>query len=247
MTNGAVPTLCAATRCAYALALALALGLPAAAQAQFVSPGADVPTGAVVNPAVAAALALQNLPRPATPPPERGEVVPAQVARWREEARSAEYGEGVPRDPLRAAELYCRAARYGDAEAQYSPGVDADQRPRHRAQRRHRGALFARCRREQGHPRARNMAARCWARRWARRRLACARPKPTRWRSSCSSPASRLPRCRPRRRPRRRRAARATACRRSRARCSNGRRSRCRATCRWWRRNTASSRRWCWR
>ena len=63
---------------------------------------------------------LDDLPRPATPPPERGPVVPAQVERWRGEARALEFGEGVERDPVRAAELYCRAARYGDAEAQYS-------------------------------------------------------------------------------------------------------------------------------
>lgn len=67
-------------------------------------------------------LTLDDLPRPATPPPERGPVVPAQVERWRNEARAYEYGEGVERDPVRAAQLYCRAARYGDAEAQYDLG-----------------------------------------------------------------------------------------------------------------------------
>jgi hypothetical protein len=39
-----------------------------------------------------------------------------------EEARSYEHGEGVPKDPLKAATLYCRAARAGDAEGQYSLG-----------------------------------------------------------------------------------------------------------------------------
>ncbi len=63
---------------------------------------------------------LDDLPRPNTPPPERGPVVPAQVERWRSEAKALEYGEGMPRDPVRAAELYCRAARFGDAESQYS-------------------------------------------------------------------------------------------------------------------------------
>ncbi|MDP2007394.1 MAG: transglycosylase SLT domain-containing protein [Rubrivivax sp.] len=63
---------------------------------------------------------LDDLPTPRTPPPERGPVVPAQVERWRGEAKAYEYGEGLPRDPVRAAELYCRAARHGDAEAQYS-------------------------------------------------------------------------------------------------------------------------------
>jgi len=130
----------------------------AAAQAQFVSPGNDLP-GAVVNPAVAAAAALQNLPRPSTPPPERGEVVPAQVQRWREEARAHEYGEGLPRDPVRAAELYCRAARYGDAEAQYSLAwmlTNARGIERNDATAAHLFTAAA----EQGHPQARNMAAR---------------------------------------------------------------------------------------
>ncbi len=66
------------------------------------------------------ALSLDNLPRPTTPPPERGPVVPAQVERWRAEAKAAEHGDGVPRDAVRAAQLYCRAARYGDAESQFS-------------------------------------------------------------------------------------------------------------------------------
>ncbi|MBB5203162.1 soluble lytic murein transglycosylase-like protein [Inhella inkyongensis] len=64
---------------------------------------------------------LDNLPRPSTPPPERASPVPAQMQRWREEAQAAEHGEdGVPRDPVRAAQLYCRAARYGDALAQFN-------------------------------------------------------------------------------------------------------------------------------
>ena len=65
-------------------------------------------------------LSLESLPRPATPPAERGPVVPAQVSRWLQEARAYEHGEGVARDPVAAAQLYCRAARYGDAEAQFS-------------------------------------------------------------------------------------------------------------------------------
>ncbi|MDQ8021623.1 MAG: transglycosylase SLT domain-containing protein [Moraxellaceae bacterium] len=39
-----------------------------------------------------------------------------------EQAVAAEHGEGAPRDPERAAGLYCEAARMGDAEAQYSLG-----------------------------------------------------------------------------------------------------------------------------
>jgi soluble lytic murein transglycosylase-like protein len=70
--------------------------------------------------AAAQTLTLEALPRPTTPPPERGPVVPAQVERWRREALAYEHGDGMPRDPVQAAQLYCRAARYGDAEAQYN-------------------------------------------------------------------------------------------------------------------------------
>lgn len=40
----------------------------------------------------------------------------------RSEARSYEHGEGVARDPSRAAQIYCEGARLGDSEAQYSLG-----------------------------------------------------------------------------------------------------------------------------
>jgi hypothetical protein len=109
--------------------------------------------------AQAPALTLESLPRPATPPPEVGPVVPAQVERWRKEAEAFEHGEGLPRDPLRAAELYCRAARHGDPQAQYSlawmltnaRGIERDE-----PQAAHLFAAAA----EQGHPQATNMAAR---------------------------------------------------------------------------------------
>jgi len=39
-----------------------------------------------------------------------------------EQALAFEHGEGVPRDPERAAELYCEAARSGSAEGMYSLG-----------------------------------------------------------------------------------------------------------------------------
>jgi soluble lytic murein transglycosylase-like protein len=65
-------------------------------------------------------LTLDGLPRPATPPREVGPVVPERVLGWRREALAYEHGDGVPRDLVRAAELYCRAARYGDADAQYN-------------------------------------------------------------------------------------------------------------------------------
>ena len=102
---------------------------------------------------------LENLPRPNTPPPEVGPVVPARVQRWREEAKAFEYGEGVPRDAVRAAELYCRAARHGDAESQYnlawmltnSRGIQ-----RNEAQAAHLFAAAA----EQGFEQAKNILAR---------------------------------------------------------------------------------------
>lgn len=40
----------------------------------------------------------------------------------RREALTYEHGEGVPKDPLRAARLYCDGARLGDPEAQFSLG-----------------------------------------------------------------------------------------------------------------------------
>ncbi|MEY4563544.1 MAG: hypothetical protein RLZZ618_2821 [Pseudomonadota bacterium] len=40
----------------------------------------------------------------------------------REEAQAYENGEGVPRDGDRAASLYCKAARMGDAQSQYNLG-----------------------------------------------------------------------------------------------------------------------------
>jgi soluble lytic murein transglycosylase-like protein len=101
---------------------------------------------------------LDGLPRPSTPPRETGPVVPAQVQRWRQEALAYEHGDGVPRDAVRAAELYCRAARYGDPEAQFnlawmltnSRGIE-----RNDAQAAHLFAAAA----EQGMTQAQNMAA----------------------------------------------------------------------------------------
>ncbi|MDL2338563.1 MAG: transglycosylase SLT domain-containing protein [Pseudomonadota bacterium] len=103
-------------------------------------------------------LTLDSLPRPTTPPPEVGPIVPSQVLRWRQEALAFEYGDGVPRDLVRAAELYCRASRYGDPEAQYnlawmlthSRGIERDD-----AQAAHLFAAAA----EQGIVQAQNMLA----------------------------------------------------------------------------------------
>jgi soluble lytic murein transglycosylase-like protein len=103
-------------------------------------------------------LTLESLPRPSTPPAETGPVVPAQVQRWRQEASDYEHGVGVPRDPVRAAQLYCRAARYGDPQAQYSLGwmlTHARGIERDDAQAAHLFAAAA----EQGMEQARNMAA----------------------------------------------------------------------------------------
>ena len=45
-----------------------------------------------------------------------------EFALLRAEARAFEHGEGVQKDPSRAASLYCDGARYGDAESQFSLG-----------------------------------------------------------------------------------------------------------------------------
>jgi hypothetical protein len=102
------------------------------------------------------ALTLEQLPRPTMPPGERGPVVPAQVERWRQEAKALEYGDGVKRDEVAAAKLYCRAARYGDAEAQYSLGwmlTNARGIQRNDAEAAHMFAAAA----EQGMQQAQNM------------------------------------------------------------------------------------------
>ncbi len=103
---------------------------------------------------------LDSLPRPSAPPLERGPVLPAHVERWRQLAKAMEYGEpGIARDAVQAAELYCRAARHGDAESQYnlawmltnSRGIERDE-----AQAAHLFAAAA----EQGYVQARNILAR---------------------------------------------------------------------------------------
>jgi hypothetical protein len=104
-------------------------------------------------------LRLEELPRYTPPAQEQGTVVPEQVIRWREEAMALEHGEHGIRDPERAAQLYCRAARFGDAESQFnlawmltnSRGIERDE-----AQAAHLFAAAA----EQGIPQAKNMLAR---------------------------------------------------------------------------------------
>jgi soluble lytic murein transglycosylase-like protein len=66
-------------------------------------------------------LSLDDLKPYPVPAAERGMVVPEQVLRWRREAMALEHGDnGFERDLPRAAELYCRAARYGDADSQFN-------------------------------------------------------------------------------------------------------------------------------
>ena len=65
-----------------------------------------------------ASLAVAPVVLPRSP---QGPVVPSQVLRWRQEATALEHGEnGLPRDPARAATLYCQAARHGDADSQFA-------------------------------------------------------------------------------------------------------------------------------
>ena len=68
------------------------------------------------------AASLAALPAPlVVPRPPASLVVDAQVQGWRRDAIALEHGEnGFERDPARAATLYCKAAQYGDAEAQFN-------------------------------------------------------------------------------------------------------------------------------
>ena len=81
-----------------------------------------------------------------------------RIASLRSDARAREHGEGVPRDPERAAELYCQAARLGDAEAQFSLGwMYANGRGIGRDNR--LASLFFGMAAEQGHEYAKKMLA----------------------------------------------------------------------------------------
>lgn len=127
------------------------------AAAALCAAAAGAPASAQTVAAVAPVLTLDGLPRPAAPPPEKGPVVPSRVVGWRLQALAYEHGDGVPRDPVRAAELYCRAARYGDAESQYNLGwmlTNARGIERDDAQAAHLFAAAA----EQGFEQAKNMA-----------------------------------------------------------------------------------------
>jgi hypothetical protein len=79
-----------------------------------------------------------------------------RIATLRNDARAAEHGEGVPRDPARAAALYCEASRLGDAEAQFSLGwMYANGRGLARDNR--MASLFFGMAAEQGHEYAKKM------------------------------------------------------------------------------------------
>jgi soluble lytic murein transglycosylase-like protein len=119
---------------------------------------AATPAGAQLPPPVLPT--LDGLPRPTAPPPEKGPVVPARVERWRQEAKAYEHGDnGHPRDAVRAAELYCRAARHGDAESQFSLAwmmTNSRGIERNEAEAAHLFAAAA----EQGYEQAKNILAR---------------------------------------------------------------------------------------
>lgn len=59
-----------------------------------------------------------------SPTPTFADELPSAEAMraWREEALAYEHGEGVPKDPGKAAALYCQAAKAGDAESRYNLG-----------------------------------------------------------------------------------------------------------------------------
>jgi soluble lytic murein transglycosylase-like protein len=98
------------------------------------------------------------LPQFTPPPPEVRPAIALEIERWRSEAIAYERGDGVPADPVLAAQLYCRAARQGDAEAQFNLAwmlVHARGIQRDDAQAAHLFAAAA----EQGMVQARNMVA----------------------------------------------------------------------------------------
>jgi soluble lytic murein transglycosylase-like protein len=81
---------------------------------------------------------------------------PGDLAVLRNEARAWENGEGVAKDPLRAAKLYCDGARHGDSEAQFSLGwMYANGRGLPRSDE--MAAFFFKLSAAQGHPQAQNM------------------------------------------------------------------------------------------
>ncbi|MEP7280413.1 MAG: transglycosylase SLT domain-containing protein [Rubrivivax sp.] len=155
-TDPTLPTNAALRQAALQIAILLAGALVGVVG----SPVAHAQTSAAAPTAATGAeptLRLEDLPRMAVPPAETGPVVPSQVIGWRREASALEHGDGVERDERRAAELYCRAARYGDAESQFSLAwmlTNARGIERNDAEAAHLFVAAA----EQGHAQATNMA-----------------------------------------------------------------------------------------
>lgn len=107
--------------------------------------------GAVAWLAAIGTLALAPAVDAAGSPP-----APVDLVALRNEARASENGEGVAKDPARAALLYCEAARGGDGEAQFALGwMYANARGLARDDA--TAAYFFTLAAAQGHPQARNM------------------------------------------------------------------------------------------
>jgi TPR repeat protein len=69
--------------------------------------------------AAAACLFAASATAAESPAEANGPITPTELVA---QALAYEHGEGVPKDPLKAAALYCEAARDGDPEAQYGLG-----------------------------------------------------------------------------------------------------------------------------
>lgn len=81
---------------------------------------------------------------------------PVDLVALRNEARASENGEGVAKDLLRAARLYCEGARHGDADAQFGLGwMYANGRGLPRSDE--TAAYFFKLAAAQGHVQAQNM------------------------------------------------------------------------------------------
>ena len=73
-------------------------------------------------PVLMAACCVAAVAAPARDLPPAGAADASAISKLRLEAIAYEHGEGVPRNPVLAATLYCRGARLGDAQAQYNLG-----------------------------------------------------------------------------------------------------------------------------
>jgi len=103
-------------------------------------------------------LAALTVPARATVPVQESESERGLRALLRSEALAYENGEGVARDPERAAALYCKAARLGDPESQFNLGwMYANGRGVERSDS--NAAFFFHAAAEQGLPQAERMLA----------------------------------------------------------------------------------------